>query len=39
LREEVYSPALSVDEIEDMTTKVSYIWTVLKLTLHITRSV
>jgi hypothetical protein len=39
LREEVYSPTIPADEISDLTTKFSYIWTVLKFTLHITRMV
>jgi len=39
LREEVYSPSLHYDSITDWTTAFSYILTVLKLTLHITRIV
>jgi hypothetical protein len=35
----VYRPALFVDKNEDLTIKFSYIWTVLKLTLHITRTI
>jgi hypothetical protein len=39
LQEEVYSPPCLFNKTEDKTTEFSHILTVLKLTLHITRTV